>query len=150
MNTQTKTLSVLDCEFVFAVPGGTGIIDVINPVTGLSWYNGENLEQVRIRYPGAEIFNWDDWNTARAAEQDTPVSWYDIPEEQYDNWLNCLPPAYMGNLGFMVGEPWDHHAKSGLPRYQACVHLNGQHLASNRPMTVKEFRAYPVASIKAA
>ena len=39
----------------FAVPGEDSIIDCINPNTGNSCINGETLEQIRLRYPKAEI-----------------------------------------------------------------------------------------------
>lgn len=45
------TESQSECEFVFAVPGSSSIIDVVRGSTGLSWINGETLEQIQQRDP---------------------------------------------------------------------------------------------------
>jgi hypothetical protein len=55
--------------------------------------------------------------------------------------LEVLPPAVMARGGFLVGEPWDHHALTGRPRYAAFVELGGRWFESTRPVTVAEFRS---------
>jgi hypothetical protein len=147
--TVSKTkISPMDAEQAFAVPGSDSIVDVIHPATGKSWIAGETLEQIRLRYPGAEVVNFDEWCKAKGDRQNSPVAWTEVSEKQYWDWLECLPPVAMKASGFMVGEPSDHHAASGQPRYQACVRVGDKHYASNRPMTVKEFTAAYEAGIK--
>jgi hypothetical protein len=138
-----KLLTMRDCDMCYAVPGEHNIIDVINPETGLSWYNGKNLEQIQARYPGAVIMSVDDWSKSVAADQDAPVTWGETTEDRYYEMLEALPPAYMGNLGFLVGEPWDHHVITGQPRFAAYRCIKGKFLESSRPMTIKEFKTLP-------
>lgn len=131
---QTRTYAV-------AVPGERNLIDTLNPATGLTDCCNETLEQVRLRYPGAEIVCIDEWCAQRGKEQDAPIEWSEVTEDKYDDMLNVLPPAAWVNGRFLVGEPWDHHALSGRPRYAAFVKRGGKCYASSRPITVKEFHA---------
>lgn len=135
------TISISDCKTAFASPDSNSLIDVIHPETNTGIYSNETLEQIRERYPAAEVVNIDDWCKAKAARQDSPVVWDEITEEQYWCWLECLPPAVRLGGAFLVGEPHDHHATSGMPRYQACNETGGKWFTSSRPMSVKEFRA---------
>lgn len=125
----------------FAEPGAGNLIDVINPNTGKSSVYGETLDQIRKRYPTAEIVEIDAWEIAKGAKQDQPVQWKDTTEERYFEMLNCLPPAAMFSGYFLVGEPWDHHAVSGRPRYAAFGHIHGRYVEASRPMTIAELKA---------
>lgn len=116
------------------------IIDVVNPATGKSAVYGETLDEVRKRYPAAEQTTWQEWSAAKAARQDAAVTWRRVSQRQYQEMLEVLPPACWTGRGFLVGEPWDHHARTGAPRFQAFIERNGQHYASSRPLTVAEFR----------
>ncbi len=127
----------VDC---FAVPGSDSIIDTIHPVTGKGVYGGQTLEEVQQEEPLAVVMSVELFCEQKAARQDTPIEWHEITEEQYENWFECLPPAAYAENGFLVGEPFDHHAGSGKPRYQACRRVGGKYLASNRPLTKREFK----------
>lgn len=135
-------MTVNDCTQAFAQPTGEHLIDVIHPGTGLSWCGGKTLDQIRQQYPGAEVVDITEWCVAKGARQDTPVTWAEITEEQYWEWLECLPPAIQLRFGFLVGEPADHHAATGSPRFQACIEKAGKFFASSRPMTRKEFTTF--------
>lgn len=139
MTTKIPTMS--DATEVFAEPGAGHIIDCIHPNTGRSWINDEDLEAVRRRYPNAQRFNFDEWCAEKARRQDTPVTWDETTEEFYMEMLEVLPPACWMRGGFLVGEPADHHAKSGLPRFQAHIKRGGKYLVASRPMTRDEFKA---------
>lgn len=134
-------MNLNDCKHCFAVPGENNIVDVINPATGLSLHAGETLEQVRLRYPGAEKMTLDDYCAAKAKQQDTPVQWQEIDDEAYDDALQCLPPALMAHGGFMIGEPHDHHAQTGQARYGSYVARHGKYYEASRALTKAEFRA---------
>lgn len=128
-----------DC---YAVPGEDSIIDVIHPVTGLTVYCKETIEQVQARYPLAVHMTIQDFCDQKAMRQEAPATWSTVTEAVYDEMLECLPPAYMGNHGFLVGEAWDHHATTGRPRYAAYRHgQNGSYWTASRPMTIQEFKA---------
>ena len=131
----------LEPTHCYAVPGENSIIDAVNPTTGLSWYNGETLEQVRLRYPLAELMLLDDYCTAKYERQNSAIVWNEISQEQYDEWFECLPPAAWGHRAFLVGEPSDHCAKTGRPRYHACRMVGDIAQAASRPMTRAEFTA---------
>lgn len=125
----------------FAVPGEGNIIDTINAETGRSQINGENLEEIRRRYPRAEVMALNDWTTQRAALQNTPVTWNETTEEVYHEMLEVLPPAAWHNGAFLVGEASDHSYSTGRPRFECFRQRAGQFHGSSRPMTHKEFVA---------
>lgn len=129
-----------DCKTAFAIPGQDNIIDLIHPVTGKSLIYSHTLKQVQMRYHGAEVVNVDDFFRAKAVRQDAPVDWQETTEKEYWDMLEVLPPAFMGAGGFLVGEPWDHHAITGRPRFQAFQEVAGKFLKSSRPMTIAEYR----------
>lgn len=137
-----------EAKLCFAIPGQT-MIDEINPNTGLGVYSGHTLEQVQERYPGAQIMEIDEYCRSKAAAQDTAVVWIETTREEYDNMLGCLPPAAHNSRGFLVGEPWDHHALTGRPRYAAFIEKTTRgdgwretrYYRASRPMTTAEFAA---------
>lgn len=135
---------IKDPSECFAVRGLT-IIDVLNPDTGLTAIYGKKLEDCRKEkgYEQAERMTIDEFCRSKAEVQDTPVSWEPVTEETFDDMLNVLPPAYMGNGGFLVGEAWDHHALTGQPRYAAYRKHGGVYETASRPMTIKEFKVQP-------
>jgi hypothetical protein len=126
----------------FAIRGQT-MIDLINPATGKTAIYGKTLEDCRQEkgYEQAERMTIDEFCKDKAEAQDAPVVWEPTTKERYREMLECLPPALWLALGFLVGEPWDHHALTGAPRYQAFIHNGNQYLSSNRPMTRAEFKA---------
>lgn len=140
----------MDCTEAFAVPGESHLIDCRHPERGTSWIEGETLEEIRQRYPGAEVVNIEDWCKAKGARQDTPIEWADITEEQYNEALECLPPAAMSAGGFLVGEPSDHHAGTGAPRFAAYFRQGQQFVASSRPLTRKEFAEWALRKFSRA
>ena len=138
-----------DATEAFAIPGKESVIDMRSPVTGLSEVYGETLEQIRVRYPGAEVVNFAAWMAAKAERQHTPVAWQPCTEARYHEMLNVLPPAWHERDGFLVGEPWDHDAGNGQPRFAAFRQCGGACYESDRPMTRAAFRA-ALAGLSAA
>jgi hypothetical protein len=130
-----------DCTHVFAVPGSRICIDFVHPNTGASIINGESLDQIRERYPDAVIVSYDEWSATRAAEQDTPIDWTDTTAERYDEMLGCVPPAFWRAGLFLVGEPMDHHALSGAPRFSAFRQIGSRYFESSRPITIREAKS---------
>lgn len=126
-------------EMCFCVPGEWSIIDMVR-ADGRSHIQGETLEQVRQRYPGAIVKPIDEFCAEKAKAQDTPIEWTETTEDRFENMLGCVPPALMLGGGFLVGEAFDHHAGSGRPRYSAFVQRGDKFFASSRPLTVAEFR----------
>lgn len=135
--------TILDVSFTHVfVEAGTPhdwYIDAIDPENGKSRIFGETLEQVRKRYPDAQVMSWLDFKRACAERQDTPVTWSEVTQEHFNEMLNVLPPIY-GPGGFMVSEACDHCAKTGAPRFAAYRERGGKFWESSRPMTVAEFR----------
>lgn len=65
-------------------------IDVINPHTGRSSVLGETLDQIRKRYPGAELVDLAPWVAAKERALCTdPV---EISRERFEDALDTLPP----------------------------------------------------------
>lgn len=128
-------------EIAFAVPGESSIIDTADPVTRLGHWSGENLAQVQIRYPGAQIVFMDEWIAAKAAEQNAPGEWQECTKDRHWEMLEVLPPRIQQGGAFLVGEPMDHNAGTGEARYQAHRELRGGFFVYSRPVTVREFRA---------
>lgn len=138
-----NSVNIMDCNQCFATRSPWPVlIDVINPKTGRSWVNGHTLTEIQKRYPAAEEMSMDEYTEILANAQNTTISWEPITESEYDEMLGCLPPAYYGSTGFLVGEPTDHDAKTGMPRFTAyrCYPKLNQYWVSNRPMTIKEFK----------
>ena len=116
------------------------IIDMQNPYTGNTAIYNTPLEELRKEYHDAEIMHIDDFCSWKAEQQRTPIAWNEISEEKYNYMLNALHPIAYGNGRFMVGEPSDHDAGNGQPRYSAFKTSNGLFFESSRPMTREEFR----------
>lgn len=127
-------------DHCFAVPGDHSIIDIVHPETGRGGYSNKTLDEIQAESPGAVVMPIAEFCRQKAERQDTPITWHSITKETYHELFECLPPAAYGEQSFLVGEPWDHHAVSGQPRYQACRYYQGNYEASSRPMTKQEFR----------
>lgn len=139
---QNVKLTMMDCERCFASKtlwGGT-VIDVINPLTGRTWIYGHTLEEVRAEHPDAEEMSLDEFGNWKASQQNTAIQWEPTTEDKFNEMLDVLPPAYYSGRGFLVGEPYDHHATTGRPRYQAYKFDGESYWASNRPLTILEFK----------
>ena len=138
-------MSVNDCTEGFATP--ETLIDTIHPVTGLSWCFGETLDQINRRYPGAVKVSIADWCKAKGERMTTPIIWEDTTREKYWEMLEVLPPAAMCGNAFLVGEPMDHRADTGEPRFTAFRQIgfentgNATYLVASRPITHREFKA---------
>ena len=135
-------ITASDCTHCFAVPGGQNMIDLVHPMTGRTVIYGRTLKDVREQpgYEKAELMLVDDFLRDKAARQDTPILWQETTEEKFHEMLEVLPPAIMENGGFLVGEPWDHHALTAAPRYAAYKQVGDRYYTANRPMTRKEFK----------
>lgn len=125
----------------FAVPGSHTIVDLVHPLTGVTLHYGKTLADCQAEYPGAILMTVEEHCGAKAARQDTPVEWTEETEERHWEMLEVLPPACMIGGGFLVGEPGDHHALSGQPRFEAHIKRDGKYWVASRPMTRKEFKA---------
>ncbi len=125
----------------YAVPNSGSIIDGINPATGLTFVCGETAEQITARYPDAVRMNMDDWMAAKAARQQTPISWLPTTAEQYEDMLGVLPPIDWNRGAFLVGEADDHCCTTGRPRYRAYRQVNDAYFVSSRPLTRAELKA---------
>ena len=128
-----------DPEMCYADKSRSTVIDTIRP-DGLTTYRRETFEQIRTRYPNAELMSLDDFCAWKAEQQRTPIVWEETTEERYFEMLEVLPPALMASGGFLVGEAYDHDAGNGQPRFQAFRKRSGAFEVANRPMTVSEFR----------
>ena len=70
----------------------------------------------------------------------SPISWTEIPEDEFEEALNVLPPVVLLGKGFLLGEPQDHEHSANYPRYTAYLQRNGKFLKSSRPLTIREFK----------
>ena len=68
---------------MWAVPGENAIIDEIDPATGLTRVYQRDEASVKAERPAAVRMTWDEWRTAAAARQQTPVSWREINGRRY-------------------------------------------------------------------
>lgn len=136
-----KLVNMSDCTRCYASKARGTMIDTIHPATGLSWCYSKSLAQVREEYPDAEEMTVDAFSEWKAAQQRTPITWAPTTEERFTEMLEVLPPALWLRNGFLIGEPWDHDAGNGQPRYEAYRQRSGAYLVGSRPMTRAEFRA---------
>ena len=136
-------MNALDCKYCFAVPGADSMIDLIHPATGLTVIYGKSLEECRFEdgYENAELMLVDDFCNSKAAKQDSPITWDETTKRKYWDMLEVLPPAAYENGGFLVGEPYDHHATTGRARYSAYKQVGESFFVASRPLTRAEFLA---------
>jgi len=135
-----RELSVSDCTECVAVPGQNNCIDVIHPFTGQMVYGERTVAECIADNPGAVVMPMDELTRQIAERQHTPITWEPSTYEAFDYGLNVLPPAIWIGGGFMIGEPYDHDAGNGQPRFQAFRQLGDKYEKANRPMTRAEFR----------
>ena len=138
-----KVLTMADCTQCVASKQNSTAIDVIHPNTGRTLHYGKTLAQCREEYPDAEIMTVDAWCEWKAAQQRTPITWSETTQKRFWEMLEVLPPAAgtPGFRAFLVGEPWDHDAGNGQPRFQAFRKHQGRFEVASRPMTRAEFHA---------
>ena len=103
----------LQITHCFAEIDGDTMIDAVNPNTGRGLYSGETLEDVRKRYPKAQLMTVTDHLQAKGDRQHTPIILENSTEEKYWEMLEVLPPAVMMSGSFLVGEPVEHSARDG-------------------------------------
>lgn len=131
----------MECVDCYARPNCDSIIDVIRPDTGLTWHFGHSAEQIAAREPTAVRMSIHDFTVRKAMRQASPITWEPSTAERYAYMLGILPPAMWIAGYFLVGEPTDHCAATGAPRFQAYRKRGTHYYASSRPMTRVELRA---------
>ena len=139
----TTTININQCDECYAVPGKNNMIDVINPITGLSWFNDLTLEEIRARNPEdatAERMKIEDYCAQVAARQRTPINWTPTTEAEYIRCLEVLPPAEWISNWFLMGEAINHAADTGEPMYSAFRHHAGRYETSTRAITSAEMK----------
>lgn len=137
----TGPTETVDTRRCFAVRGET-CIDLIGE-NGLTVCYGRTLEEVRFEYPDAEEMSLDEFCQSKAAKQDTPWLWEDSTEAVYEDMLGVLPPAAMAFGAFLVGEPYDHHATTGQPRFSGFMRDGGgKFFETSRPIRFEEFKQW--------
>jgi formylglycine-generating enzyme required for sulfatase activity len=123
----------------YAIPNAKHLIDTINDETGLTCICKETFEQVRERYPDAQIVDVDQWCEEKQREQLAPITWQETNEETYWEMLGALPPARMAGGAFLVGEPMDHLAATGESTFEMYRKRGSTFYVSSRSVTIAEF-----------
>lgn len=93
----SERISWRDCKDCFYTPGQPGIIDLVHPNTGKSVISGDTLEEIRERYPDAEIGDFDEIVGQQDAYWRKPPT--EITQERFIEMLEVLPP-----VGWEIGE----------------------------------------------
>ncbi|MCR4319791.1 MAG: DUF1419 domain-containing protein [Candidatus Brocadiaceae bacterium] len=93
-----------DNQPVFYQPGKPGIIDLC--IDGKGQYSGESLEQMRLRYPGAEIGELG--AVSEYSENCFKSAAVEITEDRFIEMLEVLPPINWvhenGSESFKISE----------------------------------------------
>lgn len=139
LSTLIEAESAPEPELCFASFERGTVIDVVRGGKGA--YGGKTLEECRVEYPDAAEMTLEAFCVWKAERQRTPITWEPTTEERYWEMLEVLPPAAMYRGGFLVGEPADHDAGSGEPRFEAYCQTGNRFTVSSRPITRREFRA---------
>lgn len=115
---------------------------IVDTVTnGKTDINGHTLEHVRREYPDAEETTVGAFCAWKGNMQRAPIDWLETTHEKYWEMLGVVPPAFMLPGGFLVGEPMDHEADTGRPRYSAFRQEAGKYWTASRAMTLPDFLA---------
>jgi len=133
--------TMADCTRCVASRAQQCIIDVIHPNTGRTFIYGKTVAECREEYPDAESETVEAFCAWKAEQQRTPIQWMQTTAEQYDEMLGVLPPAAYAGAAFLVGEPTDHDAGNGQPRFPAYRKRGAAYEVASRPVTIPEFRA---------
>lgn len=133
-------LTLDDCKRCVAnKQDGGSMIDLINPETGRTLYSRQTVEEIRERYPNAEEMGFDEYCDWKSAEQAAiPIEWKETTEDDYDDMLCALPPAYRYGGLFLVGEPTTHCAATGQPRFSAYRKNGDLFEYCSKPLTIAE------------
>jgi hypothetical protein len=87
-------------EQCFCEPGNMQMVDLVRP-NGLSWINGESLEEIRAKYPRAELMDYKE--AARQMDAATRKAYctgpHEITAERFEEMLCVLPPEKWVNNG---------------------------------------------------
>ena len=87
-------MTIFSRKKCFYVPGSGRIIDLAR-ADGRGVYSGETLAEIRKRYPGARLMDFED--ASHAARCDNRVRLCtgprEIPESKFHEMLGCLPPV---------------------------------------------------------
>lgn len=124
-------------QMCYALPGKY-IIDTIGE-DGLTSLYKKNEEQVLTQTPDAVKMTVDQYVKDKIKAQNHPLKWEETTREKYDEMLCVLPPKIMRDGAFLVGEPMDHSAKTGKPRFECYHQFGAKFFVSSRPITLKEF-----------
>lgn len=127
-------------EYCFADPDGNNVIDLVTPDQKTGVFSKMSIADLEKETPAGRVMELAEWCKIKSARQNTPVEWLESTEESYDEALGCLPPVAYSSSGFLVGEPYDHDALTGKPRFQAYRFNGFDHFKSSRPMTIQEFK----------
>lgn len=95
------------------VQGAMTCIDDVNPATMRGMYSGETLEQVRLRYPGAEIAELEPWLAAKEKALCTEPQ--EISEDRFVEMLEVLPP-----------QRWQRSRECDFESFELSEHLSGR------------------------
>lgn len=98
------------------VSGPLNAIDFLNPATGKSYVEGETLEQIQVRYPGAQLVDFDAWNDAKEKALCTEPA--PITEERFFEALEVLPPQRWYSGRTVSGKSCES--------FECCEHLCGR------------------------
>ena len=132
---------IFEFQECYTLPDFDCMSDTIHPITGLTTYGGKSEADVRKEHPTILRMTTDAFCQKKAELQNAPVEWIPTDKDQYDLSFECLPPAFFDSGRFLVGEPVDHCAKSGRPRYDGYCARQGAYFRTSRPMTVSDFKA---------
>ena len=116
---------------------GTRLVDAVKD--GQTIYGRKPVDKVLAENPSYKLVEYDEYVAAASAEQDQPIVWSPLSEEDYYEKMDCLPPAVARSYGFLLGEPQDHYAATGKPRFAAFLKLGPRFCRSSRPLRVEEF-----------
>jgi hypothetical protein len=126
-------------KFKDCVAGDRFMVDLIDPETNLGVYSRKPVEELIRKYNG-ERMTIEAFEQRCFERQNTPVTWVKSDKDNFDYALGCLPPAAYSGSGFLVGEPCDHCAKTGQPRFTAWKKDGEECFYSSRPVTLAEFK----------
>ena len=131
-------------DYCFANINDHCIDDLINMETKTGVYSKKSIPELQKDNPTAKVMKISEWSQIRHNRQNTPVQWVASTAANYDYALGCLPPIAYNGSGFLIGEPYDHDALTGKPRFTAHIMRGDKFFKSDRPMTIERFTKGPL------
>lgn len=108
---------------------------------GISLYTNQSRQQFIDE--GFSIMSWDEYGVLINDYIDSLCgNWKEITEEEFDDYLNCLPPLKWYDGGFFISEMYMADSSTFCQKFGGRFYTSLQRLSTGRPNILESLREY--------